>query len=259
MPKFKTEEQLEKLQGGHFGFEAPKISDLLATEYTLVTIIADRSGSTAGFQKEMESAIKQVVEACKASPRADNLLIRVLAFESKHEEVHGFQLLSSIGTDGYDGSLTPGGMTALYDACIDGVEATSAYGRKLLDEDYQVNGIVVVITDGMENQSTLRGPDNDPAKFVRAGFENAVRGENLESMVSILIAVNSAQSEAAAALNAFHKNAGFTHFIELKDASPKTLAKMARFISESISSQSQALGTGGPSKQIGELSNQIKF
>ena len=38
--------------------------------------------------------------------------------------------------------------------------------------------------------------------------------------------------------------------IDAGDATPAKLAKLAVFISTSISSQSQHLGTGGPSQQI---------
>ena len=45
-------------------------------------------------------------------------------------------------------------------------------------------------------------------------------------------------------------NAGFTQYIELADAKANTLAKLADFVSRSISSQSQSLNTGGPSKSL---------
>lgn len=242
MPKFDNENELELHQGGHFGFHAIPVDDLLATEYTLVTIIADHSGSTSGFQADMEKALKNVVESCKDSPRADNLLLRLIKFSDNHKEIHGFRPFNSIGLDEYDGILAPQGMTALYDATINGIEATATYGRKLLEEDYQVNGIVVVITDGEENKSTLG------IKHVREAFAKAVQSESLESLVSILVGVNPQNS--AAFLNNFKDEAGFTEYVELPDATPARLAKLAKFISQSISSQSQALGTGGPSKAI---------
>ena len=40
------------------------------------------------------------------------------------------------------------------------------------------------------------------------------------------------------------------HHIDVGDATPRKLAKLAAFVSQSISSQSQALGTGGPSQNI---------
>ena len=243
MPRLGSE-NLQKHKAGHFGFSATRIEDLGAQDYTLVTIVADRSGSTAAFQKEMEAVLKEVLGACLKSPRADNLMIRLVTFESKHAEVHGFKLLSAINPDDYNGVLSPGGMTALYDASTDAIEATNKYGRQLLENDFGVNGIVIVLTDGMDNESTTGIPQ------VKAALAEAVTNENLESMVSILVGVNVADQNAKNYLANFNQDAGFTQFVPLADANKNTLAKLAQFVSKSISSQSQALGSGGPSASI---------
>ena len=51
-------------------------------------------------------------------------------------------------------------------------------------------------------------------------------------------------------LTDFSKTAGFTQYVELGNANAATLAKLADFVSRSISSQSQSLGTGGPSQSL---------
>jgi uncharacterized protein YegL len=243
MPRLGSQ-NLQQHNAGHFGFSAAKIDDLGASEYTLVSIVADRSGSTSGFQKDMEAVVKEVVGACNKSPRADNLLLRYITFDSRRTEVHGFDLLSSITPAQYDGTLSPGGSTSLYDAATDSIEASNAYGKQLTDQDFQVNGIVFVITDGDDNTSTLG------VNQVKQALEQAVKGENLESMVSVLVGVNINDSHMKQRLDDFHKQAGFTQFVCLADANKNTLAKLAQFVSKSISSQSQALGTGGPSQSI---------
>jgi uncharacterized protein YegL len=244
MPRLNS--SLENHQTGTFGFSATSLTDLEdsgASEYTLVTLIYDVSGSTSPFQKEMESSLKEIVSACMKSPRADNLMIRIIKFENKVHEIHGFKLLSQINTADYDGALAPGGLTALYDACVNGIEALNNYGNLLLKQDFSVNGIVFVITDGESNFGTLSDP-----KFVKDELKRAVSGENLESLISILIAVNA--GECSQALQKFNSEAEFTSYIELNDASSSTLAKLAKFASKSVSSQSKALGTGGPSQNI---------
>lgn len=236
---------LQQHKVGHFGFSATRIEDLGATEYTLVTVIADRSGSTASFQLEMEACLKEIVAACLKSPRADNLLLRLVTFDDNAQEVHGFKLLADIKPDDYNGVMHPGGLTALYDACVDGIEATNNYGRQLLEQDYNVNGIVFVITDGMNNRGV------STTNQVKKALEAAVSGENLESLVSILIGVNVNEPMALAELQKFATEAGFSHpLVELKDANKNTLAKFAQFVSQSVSSQSQAVGSGGPSQKI---------
>jgi len=49
--------------------------------------------------------------------------------------------------------LSPRGMTALYDASVEAVEAVGSYGRSLMLKDFDANGIVFIITDGADNES----------------------------------------------------------------------------------------------------------
>jgi len=254
MPKFNdTDTALVKHNTGQFGFSAVRIEDLLAPEYTLVTIAVDRSGSTSKFQRDMENTLKEVVKACQRSPRADNLMIRLVAFDDSTSELIGWEMLNKISLDRFDNILTPGGMTALYDGSINGIEGMSLFGRQLLEQDYSVNGIFICLTDGMENRSKMKyndpvNPGRDTAKYVRQALENAISGENLESLVSILIAVNA--GDAAQELDQFKNEVGFTQFVDINLANAKVIEKFAKFVSDSISSQSQALGTGGPSKAL---------
>src|SRR5438128_2007010 len=113
----------QQLPQSSYGYSATRIDNLGATEYTLASIVCDVSGSTSPFLGEMEAAIRKIVQACKYSPRADNLM----------------QL---------------------------------------------------------------------------------------------------------------YRDAGFTQYVEIGDADPKTFAKLAQFVSKSISAQSQSLGTGGPSQSL---------
>ena len=88
------------------------------------------------------------------------------------------------------------------------------------------------------------------AAQVKKAFAEAVTSEALESIVSILIGVNVNDSQVSAYLKSFHVDAGFTQYVEIDKADAKTLARLAEFVSRSISAQSQALGTGGGSQQL---------
>jgi len=229
---------------GHFGFSAAKIDTLEATEYTLVTVVLDESGSTAAFAADMEKCLKEVVEACRKSPRADNLLLRLVAFGSRMREVHGFKLLEQCAPKDYDGVYQCAGMTALYDSSENAVQSALTYAKDLAKNDFQVNGIVIVITDGDDNASTFRTAE------VKKALEQCVASESMESLVSILVGVNIQDPTMSSHLATFKQKAGFTQYVELANADAKTLAKLADFISRSVSSQSQALGTGGPSQSL---------
>ena len=232
------------LPNSHYGYSATRLDELGATEYTVVTIVCDVSGSTATFTFDMEAAITRIVQACKLSPRADNLLLRLVGFDDTLNELHGFKLLENCDLVDYGGILRPGGSTALYDATENAVISTINYGQKLLAGDFSANAIFFVITDGVDNASRL------PANKVKEALSKAVTSEALESVVSVLIGVNVQDPQVGSYLKQFQTVAGFTQYIELDKADAKTLARLAEFVSQSISAQSQTLGTGGSSQSL---------
>src|SRR5258707_2075874 len=103
------------LPNSHYGYSAPRLDELGATEYTVVTIVCDVSGSTATFTFDMEAVITRIVQACKLSPRADNLLLRLVVFDDTLNELHGFKLLENCDPVDYSGIIRPGGSNAPYD------------------------------------------------------------------------------------------------------------------------------------------------
>jgi uncharacterized protein YegL len=228
----------------HFGFSATKIGDLGASEYTLASVVVDVSSSVAPFARDLTKTVKEVVRACKYSPRADNLMVRLTQFASTLDEVHGFKLLENCNEADYDSALTIGGSTSLFDASVNAISATSIYGADLNKSDFSANGIVVIITDGDDNTSSLS------ANAVKDALAKVVRDESLESLVTILIGVNINDAYISGRLQDFNKLVGFTQYVELDKADAKTLAKLAEFVSKSISAQSQSLGTGGPSQSL---------
>lgn len=234
----------KKAAGSGFQFSATKIGNLGASEYTLVGFACDRSGSVQPFASEIEACLASALEGCQRSPRVDNLLVRLLAFNDSVEEVHGFRPLADCHLGAYQGFLQPQGNTCLYDATTNLVDSLATYGKELQDQDYTVNGIVIVLTDGMDNASKYRPAD------VKAAFARVMQQESLESIVTILVGVNVQHPTVAQYLARFKDEAGFREYIETKDASPKTLAKLAGFISKSVSSQSQSVGTKSASAPI---------
>lgn len=234
------------LTGQHYGFSAADLGDLGATEYTLVTVVVDESGSTASFKSEMESCIQEVVKSCKMSPRSDYLMVRLVAFNHAMREIHGFKQLADCDISDYADCLIPGGSTLLFESAKNAISATASYGKQLNDADYDVNAIVFVITDGMDNES-----GNIDASSVGEELKATMMEEDLESIMSILIGVGVGHySQVSTYLDDFKKDSGLSQYVEMKDANEHTLAKLAAFISKSVSSQSSSLGTGGPSQAL---------
>lgn len=230
----------------NFGFSGAQIDDLkdLAGEFTLTNIEIDVSPSTAPFIDELKKALGVVIESLALSPRANNLLVRLESFNEKLVEIHGFTPLTNVQQGNYDFQCG-GHRTALYDAILSGLESCEAYGKLLDEKDFSVNAINFVITDGMENDSRTA---RTTSALVRQKELNQTN-EHLESCKTILIGVGN-ESQVEGYLQNLKDEAQLDQFIWVGEANPKSLAKLADFISKSVSSASAALGTGGPSQNL---------
>lgn len=242
--KINDQNMLQNVTESNFHFSGVTMDRLGASEYTLVTLALDMSSSVSSFKSNLIQSIDTIVETCRKSPRAENLLFRLVTFNDGVYEEHGFLPLNSISQDTYKNLTSPNGMTALFDASLNALESLNNYGKKLMEDDFDVNGILFVVTDGMNN----RGKHDE--SNVKKAKENIMLNESLESIKTILIGVNTQNSEVTRYLNAFQHGGDFDQFIDIQQATANQLAKLADFISKSISAQSQALGTGGPSKSL---------
>ena len=238
MPVFDSSNLFKRaLVGSTYGFSGTRIEDLGASEYTLVTIVCDDSGSVHGFHQDLEACIAHIVKACQRSPRADNLMLRLVTFDDTLKEIHGFKPLNECPPTDYTGFLSCGGLTALFDASVNSVSAMTTYGKDLTDHGFAANGIVFVLTDGGDNASTVT------ATMVGDALSQAVSGEQLESMVSVLVGVN-VSGGCSQYLMDFSAKAGFSQYIEIDRANANTLAGLANFASRSVAAQSVMLGSG---------------
>ncbi len=250
---------LESLNAGSgYKFSAAKIKDLGASEYTLATIVMDASSSVEGFAVQLEQALKTIFKACEKSPRKDNLLLRVVQFASRVTELHGFKLLNTIQEKDYNNILQLGGSTALFEACDEGIQATGTYGKQLTSQDFLVNGIVVVVTDGEGNCGSINSGDlATDAGVVKKSLLNVRKAENLESLLTILVGVTNDNVNLNHYLQTVKDEAGFDQYVSIGSATPGRIAKLAEFVSQSISSTSSSLGTGKASAPLNP--SQFKF
>jgi len=249
MPRFSETDpnrmEFGKIGQSNFKFSGIRTEHLGASEYTLVNIGVDISSSVNDFAKELRDCLILAVESCKKSPRSDNLLLRVFLFSSSLsegiQEIHGFKPLGEINPSDYP-VLRPSGGTPLYDAVYSAVGSTNAYAKKLYDDDFMTNAINFIITDGEDTASHMK------PQAIRKEIKRALKDEFIESVISILIGINTAQYKSY--LDAFKTDAELDSFIDAGDVTPGKLAKLAEFVSQSVSSQSQSLGSGGPSQNV---------
>ena len=220
-------------------FSAIRMEKLDASEYTLNTLVIDVTGSLSGFESAIYQMLETVIDGCKKHPRADYLMLRIIAFSTTYgvHEIAGFTPIHQLNLADLQvlKSMPCSGMTNLYDAVYNGIAATRIFAQKLADSDYSVNALITVATDGGDNDSTLRVTE------VADALRKLTTEEVCESTLSILIGLNS--QNCARDLTTFHKDVNFTQYEPLDNLTPHSFAKLAQFISRSISAQSQALGT----------------
>jgi hypothetical protein len=246
MPKFNMGDcpDMEDVKvNNNYSFSAVKIDDLGSTEQTIVTVVVDKSSSLHGYDRDLESMVQEAIKSCQKSPRADSLMARVVTFSSKEEELHGFKQLNNIDTDDYNNSINTGGCTTLFDTTHNAIIATKDYGKMLVDQDFSANAIIFVITDGCDYGSSLS------AREVKKVISETRKAEYLDSIAVVLIGMTG-ESGTKDRLMSFKDEAELDEYIDMGEVSSAKLAKLAGYVSKSISSTSQALGTGGPSQSL---------
>lgn len=240
---------MEDFNTSSFSFSGISVDVLYANEYTLVTLILDMSSSVHSYFNELQNMIKTTIETLRdpRAPFAENILLRLVTFNNDVYEEHGFVPITSIDINAYSSIQSPRGITGLYDACINAAEATKAYGLNLTKQDFEVNAINIVVTDGGDNCSLNYGSD------VKKLTNDLTKEEAVESIRSILVGVNTRDNSIKNILSKFHTEGGFDQYIDIEDATPSAMAKLSGFVSQSISMQVQANGSGTASKAV-ELS-----
>ena len=251
MPVFMPSDEMQVMNipgPTNFKFSGQRPETLGASEYTLVTVGCDISSSVIPFAKDLSKMVAAVVEACKKNDRAENLLFRLIVFNETIKEVHGFIDLNNVNVDDYKDILKPYGWTALFDATYDAIGSTLEYARTLIRQDYDCNGAVYIITDGCDNRSKTT------ERMIAEQVEMAVGKEEIESLNTVLIGLHNPklrwEAEVKEKLEDFKNLAKLTAFVNVGEATPQKLAKVAEWVSQSVSSQSQALGKGQASQLL---------
>lgn len=256
MPRLKD---MKNYNFGNFVFTGVRPDTLEEPEYTVVNIVTDKTGSISHFADEILEMEKQIIRDAKRPGYGQKLIVRATRFNSQEiEELHGFKTVTDIDIEAEYPEIYPSGMTPLLDAAGDGVAAVKCYCKELYYNDYTVNGLVVIVTDGLENYSKKTDMD----ELVNLS-KSTLQSESMDSFKIIVIGINtsfSAQQDYTRfdvqggdtigdVLKRFSENIQ-AEFIDAGDVKEGVIGKVAGFISRSISSTSQALGTGAPSQKL---------
>lgn len=230
-----------------FSFSGESIQGLDGNDhYTLACITIDCSSSTAGFIDKMRKVVEDVINDLKKSKAKNSILIRVSKFYgSSVEELIGYTLPEKIDTASITNKIQSNGSTPLYDATVESIESAASYGKQLAASYYTTNAVVFVITDGEENTSRIVTDPNS----VRSKIDDVKHTESLESIKTILIGLCDGQGISSYLAN-YKDGVGFDDYVNADLADQSVFRKLGNFVSESVSSTSQALGTGAPSQSL---------
>jgi len=88
-----------------------------------------------------------------------------------------------------------------------------------------------------------------PAEEIKDLLKKVRHSEELESIAVVLIGMTGEPS-VQQYLDEFKNDGELDEYIDMGNVTPAKLAKLAGYISRSVSSTSQALGTGGPSQSL---------
>lgn len=227
----------------NFGYTGANVATLASFENTLTVGLFDESGSTTPFARQMELCIQEIIKGLRTSPRASNLMYAQYHFDTSFREFHGFKPLIECNEADYDGCWGGGGKTTFYDSLDKVLRFILDYARQQAAQHYVCNGILYVLTDGCDFGSTLTQRDN------KKTLAEILTAEELESLLTVMIGINP-DPGVQKALEATAKEIGFSAYIPVEKADEKTLAKISGFVVSQSVSQSQHLGSGGPSQVL---------
>lgn len=239
----------------NFTFSGVAPEDLEEDAYTVATVGVDTSGSLQGQEALLKLLMVTIVNGLKKSSKSEKILLRVIIYNGDIgiKELHGFTPVDDIDLSMYDG-IEADGMTPLVDAMFSAVASTYAYAKKMNeddDDDYDANACVYIITDGMDNDS------DKGMKDVQEQLDAIKMCEELESIILILMGVKDPSldgttwgNEIERSLKELQDNIDITEYVSAGDVTEDNVGKIGGVISESISSTSQALGSGGPSQKL---------
>lgn len=273
-------QDMQNYNFGNFSFTGAKPENLDEPEYTIVCIMTDMTGSVVSFADQLLQMERFVIADAKRSSFNKRIIFRSCRFNAVNRqsatinELYGFTPVGSIEPDTDHPTFSPHGSTPLLDAIYDGILSVLEYSKSVYDADITgVNGLLVVTTDGEENDSRRVRELAAKDGLLRPTFDQLVpyqdkvcaeikelltaarRSEKLDSLKVILVGVNTSGvsyngQKIADLLAELKDKIGIDQYLDAGDVKPGTLGKIAQFISQSVSSTSQALGSGAPSQNI---------
>jgi hypothetical protein len=154
------------------GAVGPDINDLnVADEVTLALFILDESGSMDDDVADVLREFDENTDAIKGSKQADQILMSLWAFNTRPRMIHSYLTMDLVESLS---DYHPDGITALFDAVLDGLTGLIQYEEELKSQGMRVKLNVAVLTDGDDNSSHASAFDvKTVVEDIRRKRENA--------------------------------------------------------------------------------------
>ena len=129
------------------------VDEVTSPTIMLVDFIIDRTGSMGWYERVMRECLEHYKNAICNSKQADEMLVSKTLF-NEVIETGGYVKPEDFNTD-YDAD----GCTRLYDAIIDRRQRMLDYMEQLRDNGTNARACMIILTDGMDNDSRYNVSD----------------------------------------------------------------------------------------------------
>jgi len=132
--------------------------DMDTDEVTVVTFILDKSGSMSPHQATVRDAYDMLIESLKESKQHKSMIVSTRCFATTSTLLHGFKKVDEVEPIG-NNYVADGNSTALHDTMISALTDIKAYTQDLKNQGMRVKCIVIVLSDGDDNEAPQKAKD----------------------------------------------------------------------------------------------------
>jgi hypothetical protein len=211
------------------------LDDIETDDVTIVKILLDGSISMKYHEQVVRESYDKMIKSFKDSKQGGSILISTVVFSTRTKILHGFKKADEVAPIGNDYRAT-GGSTAVYDALMESITGAKAYATDLNQNGVRTKTIVVVFSDGDDNDSKKASPDD-----VRITTESLLKQEMFFPVYVGYTDPN--DSNADATLKAVAARVGFPNVLTAA-ATESEIRRTVDLVSKSVIRTSQTIVGG---------------
>jgi len=210
------------------------IDEIETDDLTIVSLVLDASLSMKQNENSVRQGYDSLIQSLQNSKQAGSMLVSARMFSGNQTIFYGFKKVEEIDLIEED-YIADGHSTALYDTLVDAMTGIRAYVKNLNDNGIRTKCIVVVFSDGDDNDSHMNKASD--VKILAEDF--------LKSEMFYLVYVGYKQNDDDD-LNIIANKVGFPSILTTQ-ATGSEIRKTMDLVSKSIIKTSQSQIGGGNS------------